>query len=239
MIGIVAIAALGWVQLSLPAMSLEFPPSPNRGKPSNTAGGGTRGGPESENQVCTTGDIPLTALVPPEDEKVTTISANPEFFTYVPQTTAKQAQFLVVDEAGDAVYESTFDLPGEAGIVTVGLPERVNLEVDQSYTWQFIVLCNPNAPEDVEFVQGEITRTTLSQELRTQLNLAQAPLEKAELLAKERVWFDTLMMMAQLRESNQTEWEQLLKSVDLEKLTTAPLTSCCTTEEKSEEKPTP
>lgn len=239
LVGVLSLTTVTVMSMPLQASSLEFPPSPNRNGPINSAGGGTRGGPESQEQICTTGKIPLTALIPAEDDEITTVKANPEFFTYVPSTTAKQARVSLIDQdTGDEIYRNTFGLTSQPGIISVPLPESVALAVGKSYIWQFEVLCNPNDPEEVEFVQVTITRATLSAELKQQLEATKELLKQAELLAKERVWLDTLMVMAQLRDSNPTAWEQLLKSVKLGDFASVPLTSCCTTDpEPSELKP--
>ncbi|MDY7024008.1 MAG: DUF928 domain-containing protein, partial [Cyanobacteriota bacterium] len=165
-------------------ISLEFPPPPNRQGAESSAGGGTRGNDE-ENQVCTTGDIPLTALTPNEAEAEMTVSAHPDFFIFVPENTAEQAEFVIVDEDGDEVYLKTFGLSNEAGVVQVSLPKTTALEVGQTYEWQFVVLCNPDDPSQAEFVEGEILRTELGEDLETQINATDDPLEQAKLFATE------------------------------------------------------
>lgn len=214
-------------------ISLEFPPSPNnRGEVTSSAGGGTRSTDENTTpKVCSSGETLLTALTPGESEAEITISPNPAFFFYIPETEAKEAEFVLQDEVGNLIYDKRFELPETAGIVQVSLPETVALAVDQEYEWQFIILCDPDDITQVEFVQGYIQRSELTPELQSQLETASEPLEKAELYAKERIWQDTLMTVAQLRDSYQTEWEQLLKSVGLEAIASAPITPCCSADE--------
>ena len=220
-------------------ISLEFPPAPSGEGARSSAGGGTRGN-DDEDKICTTGDIPLTALIPNEIDAETTVSANPDLFVFVPENTAKQGQFIMVDEDGKEVYLNTFDIPNEAGIVQVSLPETVTLEVGQTYKWQFVVLCSADNPNQVEFVEGKIKRTELSEDLKTQIEAATEPLEQAKLYAQERIWQDTLMILAKLRESHTTEWEQFLKSVGLDAvIASVPLTPCCVETEAEQEEPTP
>ncbi|MEL7036884.1 MAG: DUF928 domain-containing protein [Cyanobacteria bacterium J06592_8] len=212
-------------------ISLEFPPSPNREGAQSSAGGGRRG-QDLENRVCTTGDIPLTALKPNEDEAEITVSAHPDFFIFVPENTAEEAEFVIVNEDNDEVYLKTFDLSKEAGVVQVSLPKTVMLEVGQTYKWQFVVWCSSDDPSQIEFVEGEIQRTELSEDLETQINATDDPLEQAQLFATEGIWQDTVMIVAKLRESNQAEWEQLLTSVGLDAMiASAPLKPCCIEEE--------
>ncbi len=212
-------------------ISLEFPPPPTRSGAQSSAGGGTRGN-DDEDKTCTTGEIPLTALNPQEIEAQVTISAHPDLFIFVPENTAKQGQFIMVDEQGTDVYIETFDLRNQPEIVQVSLPETIALEVGQTYDWKFVVLCSATDPNQVEFVEGKITRTELSEDLKTQIEAATEPLEQAQLYAQERIWQDTLMIVAKLRQSHTAEWEQLLKSVGLDAIiASAPLTPCCVEEE--------
>lgn len=210
-------------------ISLEFPPAPSGPGATSSSGGATRG---DENTVCTAGEIPVTALNPNPSDTEITVSASPDLFVFVPENTAKEGQFIMVNEEGEEVYLETFNLPKEAGIVQVSLPETVELEVGQTYEWIFSLLCNPDDPSKVEFVQGKIKRTELSEDLKTKIEAAREPLEQAKLYAQERIWQDTLMILAQLRESHSTEWEQFLQSVGLDAtIASVPLTPCCVEEE--------
>ncbi|WP_413162998.1 DUF928 domain-containing protein [Capilliphycus salinus ALCB114379] len=214
-------------------ISLEFPPAPTRAGAQDSAGGGTRG--NDDGSICTKGEIPLTALIPNETE-TETVSPHPDLFVFVPENTAQQGQFTMVDEAGNDVYIETFDLPEKAGIVQISLPETVSLEVGQTYEWIFTLLCSTSDPNKVEFVKGKIKRTELSEDLKTKIEAAKEPLEQAKLYAQERIWQDTLMIVAQLRESHSAELQQLLESVGLNgMIASLPLTPCCV--EEVEEKP--
>ena len=157
-----------------------------------------------------------------------TAAAKPTFFVYVPKTTAAEAEFLVVDSEGNDVYENTFELHNTAGIVKLSLPKTApDLEIGKEYEWQFAIVCDPEDREADEFIQGEIQRTALSQDLKTKIDQAE-PLDRAKLYAGERIWNDTLAILAELRSSNEKEWKELLKSVGLEAIASAPLTPCCT-----------
>ncbi len=201
-------------------ISLEFPPAPERQGAQSSVGGGTRG---QDREVCSQGETPLTALVPKDTEVQKTISHRPDFFLFIPQTSAKTAEFQLLDEVGNDVYIDSLELPKTSGIVQISLPESVMLEVGQTYNWQVVISCDSDNPAVVESVQGEIERIALSDELKTQIEATDEPLKQAELFAQQRIWQDTLMLMVELRDSNPTEWQQLLQSVGLETLATVPM----------------
>lgn len=206
------------------AVEFDSLPAPDRGAPNSTAGGGTRGNPIS----CSQGETPLTALMPTRHNIGKTAAAKPAFFVYVPKTTATEAEFIIIDLEGNEVYEQTFKLENTAGIVKVSLPQNApDLEINKEYEWQFALICNPNDRTVDEFVLGEIERTPLSPDLQTKIEGAQ-PLEQAKLYAREHFWNDTVAILAEIRSSNEQEWSQLLRSVGLEAIASAPFTPCCT-----------
>ncbi|MDK3155533.1 DUF928 domain-containing protein [Kamptonema cortianum] len=204
-------------------ISLEFPPPPNRGAPRSTAGGGVRG----EEASCRVGEgTRLTPLIPPEKIGMTA-KGNPTIFVYVPQMTATEAEFLLVNRRGQEVYEVKLALPTAPGVVQIRLPESVNLEVGVDYLWQFSVLCDPSDRTSDEFVQGWLQRQELSAEAKARVE-ATTGLNRAKVYASERIWHETLETLAGLPPADRREWEQLLKSVGLEAIASEPLLECCT-----------
>ena len=204
-------------------ISLEFPPPPDRPGLESSAGGGTRSGSEGLASGCTQGEIPLTALAPVGSEAETTVSARPDFFLYIPATTATAAEFVLIDQMGNDVYTNDLEIPNAPGILQVALPDNITLEEGETYTWQMAVICDPNNPSGDEYVEGKIERIPLSDELKTQVEATNEPLKQAELYAQQRIWQDTLMLMAQVRDSNPTAWTQLLESVGLEAIASVPV----------------
>ncbi|MBD2042916.1 DUF928 domain-containing protein [Microcoleus sp. FACHB-672] len=204
-------------------ISLKFPKTSDRGAPRRTAGGGSRG----DDSSCTDSKMPLTALMPTRNNVGTTAAGNPSFFFFVPKTTAKQAEFVLVNEKGEDVYVNTFAIADAAGVVKVSLPETTALEVGKYHTWQFALICNEQDRKNDEFVQGFIRRSELSADMKRKLEKA-TPLEQAKIYANARVWNETVTILAQLRDSQPAQWEQLLKSVGLQKFASEPFAPCCT-----------
>ncbi len=211
-------------------ISLKFPDVPDGEGPVSTAGGGTRTG------ECKISEIPMTALVP--SKNTSTVSANPTFFVYIPKITFSQesnnttvpesgvvlGEFVLVDHKGNDVYNTMIQLPLEGSIVRIALPKTVALEVGIQYKWQFSIKCqNKNSAStdfaslpELAFLEVYIQRNELTPTLKRELEKTKDPLKKAEIYVRENLWQDTLMIMAQLRNSQQEEWKSLLNSIKIE-----------------------
>jgi hypothetical protein len=104
---------------------ITFPPTQPRGAPARTVGGGQRGtvggGQRGDGLSCLTSNQCLTALTP-DNNVVTTLSAHPTLFWYVPQTEAKFAEFAVIDKSNfNEVYKTTVAVIGTPGIVKLSI----------------------------------------------------------------------------------------------------------------------
>ncbi len=201
--------------VQLPVFSLEFPPTGGTGAPERTASGGRRG------DSCTeAGALPATALVP-QNNLVTTVSETPTLFFYIPQTKMKTAELVLMDNEGNEFFQSKIALSGKSGVMKVVVPSTVKLEENKTYRWEFSIICNTQDRMGDSYIQGMLQRTPLSRELKTKLGAAK-PLQQAELLAKAKIWHESLAIAAQLRPTNPTAWEELLKSVGLGAIATKP-----------------
>ena len=198
-------------------VSLGFPVE-NRGAPSSTVGAGTRGASCIQEGR---GKVPLKALMPTRNNFGTTVAPNPTFFVYVPKTTAQSAEFVVVDDKKDEVYLTSLDVSGTPGVVKLSLPPTVSLEIGKNYMWQFSLICDTIDRSQDKLVRGFIQRVELSPDMNAKLKQA-APLEQAKLYAKDRIWYETVTILADLRSSKPAEWEELLKSVGLEDIAKQP-----------------
>lgn len=235
----------------IPTVAAEFIPPDNVGAPRGRVGGGTRGGSPFDqvspgvpgrrigggSRGCSvTGDSPidqaLTALVP-ETTMGLTVEAYPTFFWYLPPTSATGVEFVLMDEKGEKViYETTFRTKGEAGIVSLNLPENASLpplEINNSYRWYFSIICNPEDRAADVYVQGWIRRVEPNPGLAEQLATTTSDLERVQVYARNGIWHEAIAMLAQLRRSNpndadiRREWEELITSVQLENLAQVPL----------------
>lgn len=235
-LGILAIATFSLASVpSLPSqslasspmeISLKFPPTGNRGAPKTTTGGGTR----SDDTACISakeGEVSLIALMPNRENIGKTTDATPTLYWYIPETSATSGEFVLLDKDDNEVYQTTFALPSEPGIVKLSIPAKASLKPGKSYSWFFTIICDSQYRNRDKYVEGVIEYTKLNSELKDQLKNA-APLEKARLYAESTIWYETLDTIAQLRNQKPTEWEELLKSVGLEAITQTPFRDCCT-----------
>lgn len=207
-------------------ISLKFPPTGNRGAPKTTAGGGSRDNYSSCARIKE-GETPLVALMPNRENAGKTTTATPTLYWYVPQNTATEGEFVLLDKDKNEVYETTFALPSKPGVVKLSIPTKAALKPGNSYSWSFMIICDSQYRNRDEYVEGVIEYVELNSDLKRQLE-KQTPLEQAELYAENKIWFETLNTTAQLRAKNPTEWEELLKSVGLEAIAREPFVNCCT-----------
>ncbi|MDY6785675.1 MAG: DUF928 domain-containing protein [Cyanobacteriota bacterium] len=190
---------------------------PGGGAPRSSVGGGVRGE-----------EIPqLTALVPPTQQG-NTISARPTIFAYLPPIGAQEVFFSLQDEEGNSFYHATLSVPAQGGAIAVSLPpDAPELEIGKNYLWYFA----PLAPEgilrpDNYAVVGWVTRVEAAADLQAS---SLSPVELATEYARQGLWYDTLKVLADARQSQPenstlaTEWEDLLKQVGLEAIATQPL----------------
>jgi hypothetical protein len=221
----------------LQARTIRFP---NVGKPrGRLIGGATRG------EAAVTAAVPsscgnstneqLVALLPPT-QPAQTVAEYPTIFVSLPQTSAKEAKFLLVednveDDKDKVLYSTTVTLASISGIVSVSLPANGTLpplEVGKTYHWYFFVICNPQEEDDEPVASGEIQRVEPSPNLVARLKTA-SPRDRAALYAEAGVWYDAIDSIAQLRRSSPNDraiaadWAELLKSVGLNTISQKPL----------------
>lgn len=207
-------------------ISLEFPRTGNRGAPKTTAGGGSRGDDYSCASVKE-GEMSLVALMPNRENVGKTATRTPTLYWYVPQTTATEGEFVLLDKDENEVYQTTFALPSKPGVVKLSIPTKAGIKPGNSYSWSFMIICDSRYRNRDKYVEGVIEYAKLDSGFKSQLE-KQTPLEQAKLYAKNKIWFETLNTVAQLRSENPLEWEELLKSVGLEAIASEPLAECCT-----------
>lgn len=203
---------------------------PKRKGPPVSAGGSTRG------SVCIRGKQLITSLIP-SNKLGLTFAERPQFFWYLPQTSVKTAQFLLLSDQDEQVfYETTLTLPNRPGIVSYTLPENApSLKINKTYHWYLILVCdqqdfstNPRVEGWVERIQPE---TSLAEKLAT-ADARKLP----QIYADGGIWHEALTAIAQLRYSEPRNiryllnWRQFLNSVGLNAIASEPLLDCCQAE---------
>ncbi|MBD2547731.1 MULTISPECIES: DUF928 domain-containing protein [Planktothricoides] len=217
--------------VGLPAVNAVEFSAPNTPPPSRRVGGAVRGASASAQTCLNNNQKELTALVPKVDVALTT-QEYPVFFWYLPPNSATMISFnLIDDSSGEIIYESTMKTTGEGGILSLSLPENSGLpalEIGKDYYWSLAIICDRLDLQANPFVEGLIRRVEPPASLQQKLKQASA-LERVNLYANAGFWYDTIAELANLRRSNPDdsqlaqEWEELLRSVQLDRLVLEPL----------------
>jgi len=201
---------------------------PRWGSPSWSRGGAARGG-------CSEKETPLIPLMPvlAEGDREpgffgVTFSTRPTFFAYVPETTAREVEFLLLDEqhTQDVIYEKKIPITGKPQIISFTLDTDKQLVPERNYKWYFTTLCDPNDTV-LDDNSGNPSISGLV-EMHIPESLAGRPtnpnLKVADSLAQQGAWIDALSMTAKLQclaPSNPTvnaAWRDLLADMELEKI---------------------
>lgn len=212
---------------------------PRKGAPRVSTGGAVRGG-------CFIGngkkEAPLVPLMPiAHDEAVTaaepdkklvffgsTVSERPTFLAYVPQTKARQINFLLqAQESEDewrVIYEKTIEIDGNPQIISIKLDNTVTpLAIGKNYIWDFTTICDPIDRSSNPTTSGITQRLELSPTLSNRLSKA-VMRDRPNLYAEDGAWLDSLATLAQLRCNKPTDatlradWSELLRAMELEKV---------------------
>lgn len=203
--------------------SVTFDP-PAGDRPDDTAGGASRGEgcPQESVGVCV---VPLM----PNTKNGLTIAERPTFFVYVPQTSAKEIFFGLIDENNNNYYQTKIPLDGKSGILRFQLPDNAPaLEAGKNYRWTFIIIGDQGLRADSRGVEGNIQRVVANPTLVSQLQ-NKSLVQQAALYGKNGIWYETLTSLAEARKSNPNDdkllvtWQNLLNSVGLNAIATKPL----------------
>lgn len=136
----------------------------------------------------------LTALAP-ISHVGQTISSHPTLTWYVPDTQVLTIEFYLYELAADAnrVLVQQTNLQSQPGVMEFTLPmDQAGLEIGKRYYWQVVLLCDPNHPSRAIVAGAEIERIAASPDLTNALASARNLTERAEIYAKESLWYDAM-----------------------------------------------
>ncbi|MFM2062949.1 MAG: hypothetical protein RLZZ507_2619 [Cyanobacteriota bacterium] len=197
---------------------LIFPTTQDRGAPQRTGAAGRRG---NSCIITENGQPSLTALMPTSDNHGQTVTDNPILYIYVPKSSTKIGEFVVIDDQGNDIYRTNFTLPSQPGIVQLTIPTSASLKIGKTYQWYFTITCNPEDRSQDQSIFGALERTTLGSLLNTSLEQA-TPIKRAKIYAKNKIWYETISNVASVRTENPELWTDLLNSVGLEEFAKVP-----------------
>jgi hypothetical protein len=207
-----------------------FTPIADRGAPRQASGGASRVGTYHLNPatVGAAGPAALIALLP-QSFYGTTVSERPTILVYLPATQAEKAVFSLKDEAGNTLHQMTISVAGKTGVMSIPLPaDAPALAVGKNYQWFLALKVDGTLSPSTPYVDGWIQRIQPTAELATVMQQEDA-LKQATAFGKNGVWYDCVATLAALhttQPNNATilkQWEELLSSVSLKEIVTAPL----------------
>jgi Domain of Unknown Function (DUF928) len=229
--------------------SFKLPSPPNRGVAGNRKGAGSRLISKDSTNESGKSNRRFVAIVPdyrilteggkPNSElsKVWGLTASeyPTIWFYVPypQSLVSRIDFTLYnrdDLSNQVFYKEERKSALRPGIISFSLPRTKRpMTVNQLYQWELKLTLNRNLEKEV-FVTGWIQRAALSNELGKKLKLATLH-EQAILYAENGIWYDAISTLANLRRDLpqnlviKQDWEDILKSVDLDELSNKPFFS--------------
>lgn len=198
---------------------LRFRP-PNRGTPTMTRGGGSRG-PEQLKQ--------LRAIAPPGNFGLTT-AARPTLLVYIPKTTAKILKVGLKSPDGKrTLYKKEFAVPATPSLVRLDLTEAQTepLVTNQEYRWYVALFNNAIDRSTGTIVEGRIEPVQPDEKLKQKLKTAKSE-QLPAIYADSSLWWDTVLTLDDLRQKQpqnavfKRQWKTLLESVGLNAIAALP-----------------
>lgn len=185
---------------------------------------------------------PILATTPAGSVLGLTVVSHPTFWVYSPYalTPEHSVEFILQDNQGNVIYQTSLSTSvSTPGVVGFKLPDSVPpLQVNKRYNWFFSIACarqsdttpiDPDEPTKI-VVSAWVERITLDSSLQAELEQATAA-QKALIYHKAGIWHEALTTLAELRRQQpndatlKEEWEQLLRSINLEAIAPEPITA--------------
>jgi hypothetical protein len=204
-----------------------FAPPTDNSAPRQTQGGAARTNEYGTNSAFS-GATPAMLAMTPDSFYGTTLAERPTILVYLPASDAQVAIFSLKDEDQNLVYQTNLAVPEAGGVMAIQLPEEAPaLEVDKNYQWFVTLQLEDQLTPGSPFVDAWIKRVEPTEDLAQILENA-TPLEQAEALAANGVWYDTSAILAQLQTDETgtdmaSHWAELLTSVGLDTVVDSPI----------------
>lgn len=149
--------------VQLPTYSLDFPTTGGTGAPERTASGGRR-----DDSCIEAGTLTAVKVLVPNNSLGNTGDRLSKVLLQIPRTKAKTAEFVVMDEAGNELFEKAVALPGTTDVMQLDIPPHVTLKTHKNYRWEFSIVCDAQDRTKDGFVRGTIQPPQLSSNQETQ-----------------------------------------------------------------------
>ncbi len=181
-----------------------------------TAGGGSRPAQKAclSHQSIKSGK--LIALTPSNSTGFTE-KERPNFFVYLPQTSAKMAEFSLFDEHMNGVYQTNMPVNTQ-GLQSINFTSNTSILIkNKPYYWTYALICNEGDRTQDWVVGGWVERREISKSLQKKLSNASRT-QKISLYAENGFWYEALSSLVEMHKSKDNNhtfndsWKILLKS---------------------------
>lgn len=162
-----------------------------------------------------------------------TTQGHPTFWFYVPYA-PKNIQpgtsiFTLFNRKNLTEYKANLVITGTPGIVSVSLPNEVEIKPGEWYESQLFlkVSCDNKFAPQTDFASGWVRRDSLITPIKPNSTTQQ----QLEIYLKDEMWFDALGILAEMKRENTKNqlWDETLKSIGLETIAGKRIVNCCTT----------
>ena len=169
----------------------------------------------SGSRGCSGEPIDIVPLIP-ADRTLTTISANPNFLFLVQSQPNLPVHFSLVEPGVvKPVWENELNIE-RSGILSVPIPQSVNLDIGKEYVWNLKAICNPHRPSENWYIRAIVKRVSPSAQLRQNLASTNDKSEQAAILASEGIWYDAIAVSYHSNnERADSYFQQLLAQIGL------------------------
>lgn len=194
-----------------------------QGLPGRRIGGGTRA-PEL---AVYNEHKPLIALIPENNIGITT-EAYPTLLFHVPVLSSEQeVEFLLYNSADELMYDGSFNVAGDSGIVDFDLStveDLPPLAANETYKWYFLIIASDRSQDIV--VDGWLHRVASEELAQYQRTADEAGIQFSSLIPLEEA--SDLYALRQTNGQDEdivAEWNELLYSIGLSHLSEDPVST--------------
>lgn len=220
------------------SLTIKFEPPPSNSEPTATATGASRKGCGSENISSNNSAPMLTALFPLDNQQWLTIKDHPNFFVFLPQTSASAMFFQLKDDQDQIISQNVFPLQAQQNqVVNIQITDNSPaLQVERNYQLWVFLLCKYDPNEYTNNSQSFQESYDLINEpwIKIAIKKIDPPsslgskkdeiisLELAEEYAKNGLWLETLAILHQLLQEKPNNrkfikaWQDLLESQEID-----------------------
>ena len=146
----------------------------------------------SGSRGCERQSAQLTLLIP-EDHIALTASEHPTFLFYLSDLPARPIRISIVDpQKPEPIFDRTLTI-NKAGLFSVTIPPTVSaLENGKTYILTAGILCHPTRMSASAYISVNFQKIALNSYQQKKLERASTLLERAQIYAKEGIWYDAL-----------------------------------------------